>query len=171
MAIRESDIALPGYATLDAFHRQDISRLVRTFSGYLSDDTRKRPLNSLMLAEPGAGKSHFIACIADRMVAERVSAVTFNMATMQNYDDLAKPIDELRNLKVRDRFPLLFLDEFDSDPKWYAILLPLLWEGQLHIGHRDLKLGKAIVVLAGSNPILPRLMKESGRTFRTCRRQ
>jgi len=53
-----------------------------------------------------------------------VQAVTFNMATMRSPDDMAQPIDELRNLKVNDRFPLLFLDEFDSDPSHYAALLP-----------------------------------------------
>jgi hypothetical protein len=162
LAIRESTQPLPGYATLDAPHRQEIARLVANFSAYVGDKTRKRPLNALMLAEPGAGKSHFIKCIAEKMRNDRVHAVTFNMATMQNYDDLAQPMDELRNIKVNDRFPLLFLDEFDSDPRWYATLLPLLWDGELHIGHRDLRLGKSIVVLAGSNPSLPRLMKEAG---------
>ena len=100
---------------------------------------------------------------------ERVQAVTFNMATMQSADDMAQPIDELRNLKVNDRFPLLFLDEFDSDITRYASLLPLLWDGELHIGHRDLKLGKAVIVLAGSNPDLPKAMVESA-TMRLTRK-
>jgi hypothetical protein len=80
---------------------------------------------------------------------------------MQSPEDMAQPVDELRNLKVNDRFPLLFLDEFDSDPSRYAALLPLLWEGALHIGHRDLKLGKSVIVLAGSNPDLPKAMDQS----------
>ncbi len=92
-----------------------------------------------------------------------MQAVTFNMATMQSTDDMAQPVDELRNLKVNDRFPLLFLDEFDSDPSCYAALLPLLWDGSLHVGHRDLKLGKAVIVLAGSNPDLPKAMDQSAK--------
>jgi hypothetical protein len=84
------------------------------------------------------------------------------MATMQASDDIAQPIDELRNLKVNDKFPLLFLDEFDSDPKNYPSLLPLLWDGELQVGHRDLKLGKAVIVLAGSSPELPKIMQLSG---------
>jgi hypothetical protein len=114
-----------------------------------------------MLAAPGAGKSHFIKRLAAAMKDNRVEAVTFNMATMQSPDDMAQPIDELRNLKVNDNFPLLFLDEFDSDPARYAALLPLLWDGELQIGHRDLKLGKAVIVLAGSNPDLPKAMDQS----------
>lgn len=161
LAITESESALPGYSTLDDPHRAEIKQLIDQIAEYLGDSTRKRPFNALMLAAPGTGKSHFIKQIAVAMKDRRVEAVTFNMATMQAPDDMAQPIDELRNLKVNDRFPLLFLDEFDSDPSRYASLLPLLWDGELHIGHRDLRLGKAVIVLAGSNPELPKAMDHS----------
>lgn len=163
LAIAESEKLLSGYATLDEPHRIQIQHLITNISGYLRDTTRQWPFSALMLAAPGAGKSHFIKQLAAKMRADRVQAVTFNMATMQSTDDLATPVDELRNLKVNDRFPLLFLDEFDSDPARYAALLPLLWEGELQIGHRDLKLGKAVIVLAGSNPGLPKAMAQSAR--------
>jgi hypothetical protein len=163
LALAESESLLEGYATLDDQHRGEIENLIKHITAYLRDPTRKRPLNALMLAAPGAGKSHFIKQLAATMEDERVQAVTFNMATMQSADDMAQPIDELRNLKVNDRFPLLFLDEFDSDPSRFALLLPLLWDGQLQIGHRDLRLGKAVIVLAGSNPDLPTAMDQSAK--------
>jgi hypothetical protein len=163
LAVAESETLLKGYATLDDQHRAEIQKLIKQITAYLRDLTRKRPFNALMLAAPGAGKSHFIKQLANSMQKDRVQAVTFNMATMQSADDMAQPIDELRNLKVNDRFPLLFLDEFDSDPSRYAALLPLLWDGELQIGHRDLKLGKAVIVLAGSNPDLPKVMDQSAK--------
>jgi predicted AAA+ superfamily ATPase len=161
LAVTESESLLKGYATLDKPHRSEIARVIHEITAYLRDDSRRRPFNALMLAAPGAGKSHFIKQLAAAMKDDNVQAVTFNMATMQSPDDMAQPVDELRNLKVNDRFPLLFLDEFDSDPSRYASLLPLLWEGELHVGHRDLKLGKAVIVLAGSNPDLPKVMYQS----------
>jgi len=161
LAVSASQSLLEGYATLDDPHRAEIKRLIQQIRTYLRDATRKRPLNALMLAAPGAGKSHFIRQLADAMRRERVEAVTFNMATMQSAADMAQPVDELRNLKVNDRFPLLFLDEFDSDLNRYPALLPLLWDGELHVGHRDLKLGKAVIVLAGSSPDLPKAMVQS----------
>jgi hypothetical protein len=161
LAVEESESLLKGYATLDDQHRGEIQKLITDIVSYLQDTSRKRPFNALMLAAPGAGKSHFIKQLAGAMKENRVQAVTFNMATMQSPDDMAQPIDELRNLKVNDRFPLLFLDEFDSDPATYPALLPLLWDGELQVGHRDLKLGKAVIVLAGSNPDLPKAMDQS----------
>jgi len=64
-------------------------------------------------------------------------------------------------LKVQDRIPLLFLDEFDSNEANTALLLPLLWDGELNLGQRDLKLGKVIIVLAGSHPHLHTTMNQA----------
>lgn len=158
LAIAQSETLLPGYSTLDEKHRFEIEELMHQINSYLQDKTRKRPLNALMLAAPGAGKSHFIKQLAVAMKDQQVQAVMYNMATMKSTDDMAQPVDDLRNLKVNDQFPLLFLDEFDSDPARYPALLPLLWDGELQIGHRDLKLGKSVIVLAGSNPDLPKMM-------------
>jgi len=149
---------LPGYATLDSDHIRHIGDLISTIQRYVDDSSQKRPLNFLMLASPGAGKSHFIKCIAERLRSRNISAITFNMAGLQSHEDLIPPLDAARNLKVEDRIPLLFLDEFDSRPSNISLLLPLLWDGELNIGQRDLKLGKVIIVLAGSDPTLPATM-------------
>src|SRR5258708_14574091 len=82
-AIAESESLLDGYATLDDVHREEIKRLISRITAYLRDATRKRPFNALMLAWPGAGKSHFIKKLASTMDDERVQARTFNMETMQ----------------------------------------------------------------------------------------
>jgi hypothetical protein len=146
---------LPGYATLDLKHIEQISLLIKSVERYVDDASQKRPLNFLMLASPGAGKSHFIKCVAASLQSHNVGAITFNMAGLQRNEDLIPPLDAARNLKVEDRIPLLFLDEFDSAPGNVPLLLPLLWDGELNLGQRDLKLGKVVIVLAGSDPVLP----------------
>lgn len=152
---------LPGYATLDTSHTDQINMLIQNVQRYVSDASQKRPLNFLMLAAPGAGKSHFIKCIANKLQSQNVEAITFNMAGLQRYEDLIPPLDTARNVKVADSIPLLFLDEFDSAPENVAFLLPLLWDGELNLGQRDLKLGKVIIVLAGSDPSLPNMMDQA----------
>ncbi|MEQ1907029.1 MAG: AAA family ATPase [Pirellulaceae bacterium] len=150
-----SDRVLEGYSTLDEQHLADIGRLISSIESYIERKTQKRPLNFLMLASPGAGKSHFIECIAKRLGSKRIAAITFNMASMTNNDELVRPLDQARNAKVEDKIPLLFLDEFDSSTNNYGLLLPLLWDGAISLGQRDLKLGKVIIILAGSSPTLP----------------
>ena len=77
------------------------------------------------------------------------ASVDYNMANLQSIEDLSQPLDAIRNLKVIDKLPILFLDEFDSDKRNYSLLLPLLWDGELHIGHSNLMLGKLVIILAG----------------------
>lgn len=150
----------PGYATLHPNHINRINTFIEDVKGYIEDKSQKRPLNFLMLAAPGAGKSHFIKCIATRLQSHKVEAVTFNMAG-QRHEDLIPPLDDARNFKVQDSIPLLFLDEFDADEANTALLLPLLWDGELNLGQRDLKLGKVIIVLAGSHPSLQTTMNHA----------
>ena len=61
----------------------------------------------------------------------------------------------------RGSYPLLFLDEFDSSPSNFSLLLPLLWDGGLNLGQRELRLGKAVIVLAGSDRALPGIMEHA----------
>jgi len=156
-----SKLTLGEYVTLDWEHIADIIRLKKIIREYATDSTKKRPLNIIMLAEPGSGKSHFIKCIAQKMDSENISAVTYNMANIDSINDFIQPLESVRNLKVLDRLPILFLDEFESNTKYYSLLLPLLWDGELHIGHSDLKLGKVIIIMAGSGPKITDAMKTS----------
>ncbi|MEQ8694727.1 MAG: ATP-binding protein [Gammaproteobacteria bacterium] len=156
-----SDRVMRGYATLNDDHSAEIDQLIYSIESYSKDASQRRPLNFLMLASPGAGKSHFIKCIANRLDHRRVRAHTFNMASMTTSDELVRPLDEARNAKVEDKLPLLFLDEFDASPSHYGLLLPLLWDGELSVGQRDLKLGKIVIVLAGSSPSLPEALEHA----------
>lgn len=158
---KRSTRTLGQYVTLDWEHRINIIDLKSKITDYSEDPTLRRPHNFIMMAEPGSGKSFFIKCLAQSLDSAGVSAVSFNMANLHNTNDLLQPLDAVRNLKVVDRLPLLFLDEFDSDPHNYSLLLPLLWDGELHLGHRNLNLGKVVIVLAGSNPEINKVMNDA----------
>jgi len=157
---------IPGYATLHETHVKDIESLITAISQYADDKTKHRPLNFLLLASPGSGKSHLVDCVTSQLSHYKVASHSFNMASMLSPEDLVAPLDEVRNSKVADNLPLLFLDEFDSAPSNYGLLLPLLWDGTLTLRQRHLKLGRMIVVLAGSSPLLPQALAEA-RTMRS----
>lgn len=109
-----SQVTLPNYVTLDWQHRNCILALKKAVGKYAQDKRVKRPFNIMLRAAPGSGKSHFIECLAQDMHAHNIRPVTFNMACMESINDLVQPLEEVRNVKVNDQLPLLFLDEFDS---------------------------------------------------------
>ena len=158
---QKSRILLGNYVTLDWQHRQDILRIINKIKQYAEDDTRRRPLNIIMQAEPGSGKSHMVDCLARKIDTRHATAVNFNMASLQSIDDLTQPLDAVRNLKVVDRLPILFLDEFDSNPDNFSMLLPLMWDGELQISHRNLMLGKLVIILAGSGKNIEQVMRSA----------
>jgi hypothetical protein len=153
--------SLDGYATLHWQHLHDINRLVCAIRVYLQDTRRKRPLNIIMNAAPGSGKSHFVECLAREMSEEGIGAVTFNMASMNSIEDLVNPLDAVRNLKVDGKLPLLLLDEFDTKTENYALLLPLLWDGEIRIHEKVLGVGKIVIILAGSKPDIAKSMSQA----------
>jgi hypothetical protein len=61
-AYNASTFTLGEYTTLDFVHIGDIKTLMKTINDYSKDSSKKRPLNIIMQAEPGSGKSHFIKC-------------------------------------------------------------------------------------------------------------
>jgi hypothetical protein len=145
---------LGDYVTLDWPHHQGIRRVRTAIHQYAEDRSRRRPLNIMMQAEPGSGKSHLVKCLAASIGGRNAVAIDYNMASLQNIEDLIQPLDAVRNVKVQDRLPILFLDEFDSDSSRYPLLLPLMWDGELNIAHRNLKLGKLVIILAGSSSVV-----------------
>ena len=161
-AFEKSQATLGQYTVLDWDHRTTIRALINTVKEYRNDSTRQRPLNILLHAPPGSGKSHFVKSLAAKM-GERFAAVTFNMATLDNAEGLVLPLDECRNRKVQDQLPILFLDEFDSRDANYATLLPLLWDGELRIAHRNLAMGKIVIILTGSTESVSREAKAGKR--------
>lgn len=146
-----SSLLLGDYVTLDWPHYQSINQIRSAISQYADDRSRNRPLNIMMQAEPGSGKSHLVKSLAASITRHGAVAINYNMASLQSIEDLLQPLDSVRNVKVQDKLPILFLDEFDSDPARYPLLLPLMWDGELSVGHRNLKLGKLVIILAGSS--------------------
>jgi hypothetical protein len=142
---------LGDYVTLDWPHYQAVRSIRWTISKYAEDRSRRRPLNIMMHAEPGSGKSHLVKSLAASITSHDAVAIDYNMSGLQSIEDLLQPLDSVRNVKVQDKLPILFLDEFDSDPSRFPLLLPLLWDGELNIAHRNLKLGKLVIILAGSS--------------------
>jgi len=73
------------------------------------------------------------------------------MTNFQSVNDLLYPLEAVRNLKVKDKLPILFLDEIDSNNSHFASLLPLLWDGEMFVGGRNINIGKVVIIMAISD--------------------
>lgn len=145
-----SRTALEGFTTLDWKFRGEIRNVMGKVRDYFGNLSFNRPLNFLMISDPGAGKSFLVEKLAASIEQGKGSYVGFNMAGYSTPADLREALDEVRNLKVLDKQPILFLDEFDRLHKDYSPLLPLLWDGEFGSGKGMLKLGKLVIIMAGS---------------------
>lgn len=143
------------YVTLDPDHFIGIMRAIRDIKRYCNAKTLNRPLNILLQAPPGSGKSHFVKCLAGTV--DKMKVTNCNMTGVETTGDLAVSLEDVRNSKSDDRLPLLFLDEFDAH-ELYGELLPLLWDGELMVKSHVLKVGKIVIVLAGSKPKLEEIV-------------
>src|SRR5712664_2451321 len=79
------------YVTLYFPHWQSIGKVRRAIGRYANDRTRRRPLNILMQAEPGSGKSHLVRSIAKSLESSNAVAIDYNMASLQSIEDLLPP--------------------------------------------------------------------------------
>jgi hypothetical protein len=68
---------LGDYVTLDWPHYNSIRQVRWQISEYANDRSRRRPLNIMMHAEPGSGKSHLVKSLAASISRDAV-AIDYN---------------------------------------------------------------------------------------------
>lgn len=168
-AYRASCGTLGRYAVLTETHRHALRNVVKDVRSYCNDHTRRRPFSVVLTAEPGLGKSYFAESLAKEMRELNDSYVSFNLANMQAFRDLGPTIDAVRNHRAKSLVPLLFLDEFDcepppTEPKDLELLMPLIGQGEVHLGGRPLRLGKCVILLAGSSDWIKEEFERHGET-------
>ena len=152
-AVRISNGTLDKYATLDIDHIEQIESLKSRIREYSLDPTRKRPLNVILRADAGLGKSQFVKSLSKSVPDLADNYVPLNMANTIQVHDFVPTLEVARNRKAEDQLPILFLDEFDAYLDQLPLLLPLLWDGEMFVDGRILKLGRAIIVLAASRSL------------------
>jgi len=145
--LEKSESVLPGFATLDISLATAVIKASADLQSYQHDETRRRPHNLLMLAQPGSGKSNLVDCLAKSL---KIPRVVGNLSALDSSSVMSYVVNEARNFKAQDIVPLLFLDEVDSPPLHYAALLPLLWDGEWFSSGQVLKLGRCIIVCAAN---------------------
>jgi hypothetical protein len=139
---------LGGFASTDLVLRKNIIDFKDYINKYAKTKGKTRPLNCLIVAQPGSGKSFFVEQIAD---ATNCKIVEVNCSQVLSPKDLLEGIAKLQN--VKDKTPLLFLDEVDTgNGEYYPNLLAPLWDAKVSVNGQDREWNKRfITILVASN--------------------
>lgn len=151
LRIRRSDgsLYLPGYVGIDPEFGAQVAELRRAIRTQFASLAPRRPLNCLLIASPGAGKSYFVKKLAEGAGAEFRE---INVARCPDQESILKAFMNLAIARI-DKLVLL-IDEFDTEVGGhhvFPLLLGPLWDGEFDYEGQRRTLGKNFVsVLVGS---------------------
>jgi hypothetical protein len=129
---------------------------------YTARDSAKRPLNILLAAPPGTGKSFLIKQLVEWVVRQKDRAEKIEVAFEEVYVSSLETTGELHdvfrrvqsiNLDHKKKLPVVLFDEVDAvanDRYLYAKLLAPMWDGTFYVGKEKFYLGRSIFCFAGS---------------------
>lgn len=142
---------LPGYAEIVPRRRRELARLLRLLDRYAR--RRSDAASALVVAPPGSGKSHLIACVRKFLQLE---VHTINLTQVRSFKALEDEFDNLTAAMSEkpDRRHMAFVDEvnapLDGGPA-YAAFLTVLQERELKRHGLTVKLGAIAWVFAGTD--------------------
>lgn len=127
---------------------------VRTrMTRYLEKQDVTRPLNILLAAPPGSGKSFLIKQLVSSAGQDRFAFEEVYVASFDDVSELLGVFQRAQSVFVSGKVPVVFFDEVDSkvsgSPIYKRFLSPM-WDGTFFIGKDKFHLGRSIFFFAGS---------------------
>lgn len=128
---------------------QDIRNLIISYTKV----ENTRPLSIAVFGSPGSGKSFGVTEIAEN-ISDKIEQLEFNVSQFTSLSDLGVAFQKVRDTILRDKLPLVFFDEFDSDYDgrslgWIKSFLMPMQDGKFRDDSGEHPLGKCILVFAG----------------------
>lgn len=129
----------------------DLKTLIDT---YIDKKKSDRPLNILLAAPPGSGKSFLIKQIIKSIkTPEQKAFEEVYVPALDNVDELYAIFQRVQSLNLEGKLPFVFFDEIDAQiasEHIYAKFLAPMWDGTFYIGKEKFYLGKCVLFFAGS---------------------
>ncbi len=140
------------YVTCTEGFKKELSALERTVTTYVGREKPSRPLNLLLAANPGSGKS-FLVKELSKQISGDTEFLEYHVASFRKIDDLFSIFQRIQSLNLEGKLPFVLLDEVDGKVAGeyiFANLLAPLWDGVFHVGQERHHLGRAVLFFAAS---------------------
>lgn len=132
--------------------KKELAALEQTVQTYVKREKPSRPLNLLLAATPGSGKS-FLVKELSKQITENTEFLEYHVASFRTIDDLFAIFQRIQSINLQGKLPFVLLDEVDGTVAGNYIfpnLLAPLWDGVFHIGQESHYLGRAVLFFAAS---------------------
>ncbi len=110
------DGAIGRYVTCTEGFKKELSALEQTVLNYVAREKPSRPLNLLLAANPGSGKS-FLVKELSKQISGDTEFLEYHVASFRGIDDLFSIFQRIQSLNLQGRLPFVLLDEVDG---WVA---------------------------------------------------
>jgi len=155
----EVNRAFGDYVACNAAFRLELGRLRSAVAEYVAHGSDKKPLNILLAAPPGSGKSFLVNELATEFPASAFMEYYIpSLRSREDVTDILRVISSARMLRMAPVVPFVLLDEIDgmvSGQRVFDDLLAPMWEGRYFDGRRKEPLGKSVFFFAGSGLLQP----------------
>jgi len=145
------------YVTRNAGFAKELQSLNAIVKAYVDRPDVGRPLNILLAAEPGSGKSFLIKQLAESIAPkeerDKFPFLEFHVAAFSSSDDLYGILHRVQSLNLQGKLPFILFDEVDGKVAGQHILAKFLapmWDGKFHLARETFTLGKAVFAFAAS---------------------
>jgi hypothetical protein len=126
-------------------------------NNYVAKISVRRPLNILLAAPPGSGKSflikQLIESIDTRSAGLELSFEEVYIASLEDASELYSIFQRVQSLNLEGKLPCVFFDEVDTavgDQAIYPKFLAPMWDGTFYVGKDKFFLGRSVFFFAGS---------------------
>ena len=142
----------------DSF-RTELEYLKDSVKQYLKHETIKKPLNILMVAPPGTGKSYLVEQLKDE-ISENKELVyeEYHVAAMRTIDDLMSVYQRIQSISLDNKVPIIFFDEIDAKVEntfLYPYLLAPMASGKFYDGSVIHSIGAPTILVFAGSSIVP----------------
>jgi hypothetical protein len=142
------------YITLNDGLAAELKDLQLLIQNYVERGSARRPLNILLAAEPGNGKSFLIKQLA----GDNASFEEFHVGAFRTIDDLFGVLQRVQSANLKGKVPFVLFDEIDAKVDGRYVLanfLAPMWDGAYFIGKDSVTLGRAVFFFAASAMVKP----------------